>query len=138
MTLEGQGTTSRLHLPGKPVTAVSAVSIDGVACTDWTLVSGALARPHGFAEGTAVEVTYTHGLPAVPADIVDLVCRLAGQALVALRAGEPMGRAVTSERIGDYSVTYADSETGGMSLSDFQRNRLAARFGGSISFGRSK
>jgi uncharacterized short protein YbdD (DUF466 family) len=36
---------------------------------------------------------------------------------------------VTSERIGDYAVTYADTDTGTMSLSDFQRNRLAARFG---------
>jgi hypothetical protein len=127
VTLEGRG--SRLRLPGGPVTAVSAVSVDGVAVSDYKLLSGALTRSCGFDDGTEVEVTYTHGLPAVPSDIVDLVCRLAGQELVALRSGETASRAISAERIGDYSVTYADTETGTMVLSGFQRNRLAARFG---------
>lgn len=125
--LEARGT--RVPLPGQPVTAVSAVLVDGVAVTDYKLRSGALARPCGFEAGSEVQVTYTHGLPAVPVDIVDMVCRLAGQELVALRSGETSSRAVESERIGDYSVKYADTETGTMALSDFQRKRLAARFG---------
>jgi hypothetical protein len=74
-------------------------------------------------------VTYVHGLPAVPSDIVDLVCRLAGQALVTFRSGDPMARAVDLERIGDYQAKYNNLETGFMALSDFQRDRLAARFG---------
>lgn len=127
VTLEARG--SRVHLPGQPVTAVSALLVDGVAVTDYRLVAGALTRPCGFRVGSVLDVTYTHGLPTVPADVVDLVCRLVGQELVAFRNGETGTRAVTSERIGDYAVTYSDAETGTMALSKSQRNRLAARFG---------
>ena len=127
-----------LRLPGQPVSAVSAVSIDGTAVTDYKLRSGALWRESGWkptSEPSEVSVTYTHGLATVPADIVDLVCRLAVQALVALRAGgaeaAAAARPVTSERIGDYAVTYDTStDMGTMTLSDWQRDRLAARFGG--------
>lgn len=137
-TVNLEGTGGRLHLPGKPVTAVSAVLADGVALSDYKLLNGALARPCGFSEGVEYTVTYTHGLATVPSDIVDLVCRLVGQELLALRAGETGSRAVKSERIGDYSVTYADTETGSMALSDFQRNRLAARFGNGAGVVRSR
>jgi hypothetical protein len=137
VTLEGSG--GRLHLPGKPVTAVSAVSIDGVAVSDWKLLSGALARSCGFPDGSEVEVTYTHGLAEVPADIVDLVCRLAGQELLALRNGEVAARPTKSERIGDYAITYdTDVYSGAMVLTDFQRARLAARFGASAGSARSR
>lgn len=127
--LEGAG-GSRLHLPGQPVTAVSAVGEDGRALQDWKLLTGALVRPCGFSEGVEYTVTYTHGLPVVPADIVDLVCRLAGQELVALRSGDSASRPLKTERIGDYSVSYdTDIDSGTMLLTDFQRKRLAARFG---------
>lgn len=127
-----------LRLPGLPVTAVSAVEIDGTAVTDYRLRSNALWRAAGWlatCEPSAVEVTYTHGLATVPVDIVDLVCRLAVQALVAFRSGgaeaAATARPVTSERIGDYAVTYDTShDMGTMTLSDWQRDRLAARFGG--------
>jgi hypothetical protein len=76
-----------------------------------------------------VTLTMTHGLDPVPADIVDLVCRMAAQALLAFRGGDPAPRQVSSERIGDYSVTYADTESGVMSLTTYQANKLAARFG---------
>jgi hypothetical protein len=127
VTLEGRG--SRLQLPGGPATAVSDVSVDGLAVTDYKLLSGALVRSCGFPDGSEVTVTYTHGFATVPADIVDLVCRLVGQELTAMRSGEVTSRGITSERIGDYSVTYSDAETGTMCLSEYQRNRLAARFG---------
>jgi len=131
-TVELEGSGGRLRLPGWPVTAVSAVEIDGEAVTDWKLRSGALTRSCGFPDGSAVGVTYTHGLPEVPSDIVDLVCRLAGQELLALRNGEGVAdRPLKSERIGDYAVTYdSDVTSGTMVLTDFQRDRLAARFGG--------
>jgi hypothetical protein len=129
VTLEGRG--SRLVLPGQPVTAVSAVSVDGVAVTDYRLMNGALTRPCGF-HGVEVSVTYTHGFATVPADIVDLVCRLAAQTLLSFREGDPVGRTATSVRIGDYSVTYSDAETGTLTLSDFQRKRLASRFGSAV------
>lgn len=129
-TVRLEGTGGRLTLPGQPVTAVSAVLEDGVALTDYRLLSGALTRSGGFHVGTEYTVTYTHGLPTVPADIVDMVCRLVGQELLALRSGAVASRPLKSERIGDYSATYdTDTDAGTMVLTDFQRARLAARFG---------
>lgn len=131
VTLEGVAAT-RLFLPGQPVTAVSDVEIDMVAVTDYRLTNGALWRSQGWTglcEPSAVTLTMTHGLDPVPADIVDMVCRMAAQALLAFRGGDPAPRQVTSERIGDYAVTYADTESGVMSLTNHQANKLAARFG---------
>jgi hypothetical protein len=131
VALEGVAAT-RLFLPGQPVTAVSDVEIDGVAVTDYRLTNGTLWRSQGWTglcEPAAVTLTMTHGLDPVPADIVDLVCRMAAQALLAFRGGDPAPRQVSSERIGDYSVTYADTESGVMSLTTYQANKLAARFG---------
>jgi hypothetical protein len=76
-----------------------------------------------------VTLTMTHGLDQVPADIVDMVCRMAAQSLLSLRSGDPAPRQLTSERIGDYAVTYADTESGVMSLTNYQAAKLAARFG---------
>ncbi|WP_328920568.1 hypothetical protein OG911_25295 [Streptomyces sp. NBC_00208] len=126
----------RLRLPGAPVTAIHAVTLDEVPVLDAKLSNGALVRSAGWA-GDDVSVTYTYGLPAIPADIVDLTCRLAANALAAYRSGDPAARQVVSERIGDYAVTYADTETGTLSLADHQRSRLAARFGTSIAVVRS-
>lgn len=134
IVLEG-GPGSRLRLPGPPVRSVSAVLVDGQVATGWKLASGALVGAAGWQPGpgpSEVTVTYTHGLPEVPADIVDMACRLAGQALAALRSGDATARAIESERIGDYQAKYADTETGTMALSGFQRSRLASRFGGGI------
>ncbi|MEU7314352.1 hypothetical protein [Streptomyces sp. NPDC007083] len=128
-TLDGDGSL-RLRLPGFPVTSVSAVAADGQAVNDWTLRSGALVRDSGWYG--SVQVPYTHGLPAVPADIVDLVCRLVLLALDSYRSGAAVSRSVASERIGDYSVTYADPEAAAMALTASQRLRLAARFGSSV------
>lgn len=136
ITLEGSPGTW-LHLPGKPVTVVSAVLMDGLAISDYSLRSGSLWRSCGWQTGyepTQVTVTYTHGLPNVPADIVDLTCRLAAKALVSFRSS-PDGTGIADkqliqERIGDYSATYtyapAFSE---MEIPAYLRSRLAARFG---------
>lgn len=138
-TVKLEGVTDQwLKLPGQPVSAVAAVSIDGTAVTDYKLRTGSLWRDAGWrplSTPSEVSITYTHGLATVPADIVDLVCRLAVQALVAFRSGgaeaAASARSVTSERIGDYAVTYDTStDMGTMALSDWQRARLAARFGG--------
>lgn len=133
VTLEGRGT--RLTLPGQPVTAVSAVAVDGVTVTDYRLLSGAVWRPCGFPSGTVVDVTYTHGLPEVPADIVDIVCRLAGQELVKFRANPDAiaEKPVIQERIGDYSATYGYTVLfSDMELPAYLRARLAARFGNGV------
>lgn len=137
LALEGEA-GQWLTLPGGPVTAVDQVTIDGETVTGWRLLSGRLWRSSGWsrsAEPAAVHVTYTHGLPAVPADIVDLVCRIAVAALVAYRAEDDgtglAARDVRSERIGDYAVTYGDDgRITEMELPAYLRERLAARFGG--------
>lgn len=132
--LEGE-LGQRLRLPGPPIRSVSAVSIDGTAVTDWKLVSGALFRAAGWRPGcdpATVEVTYIHGLPVVPADIVDLVCRMAAQCLVKLRESPESlsSKPVVQERIGDYSVTYAyELAYSEMEIPKYLRAQLAARFG---------
>ncbi|WP_086809818.1 hypothetical protein [Streptomyces reticuliscabiei] len=146
LTLEGEA-DQRLRLPGLPVTAVASVKIDGVAVTDWRLRSQRLWRAAGWTgcDGPSeVEVTQTHGLAVVPADIVDLVCRMVAGALKAYRAAEDgsglaVDKVITSERIGDYAVTFAnDGRISEMDLPQYWRERLEARFGGGIDLVRSR
>ena len=135
----------RLQLPGSPITAVAEVAINGTTVTDWRLRSDRLWRFGGWGDQDdppEVEVTYTHGLPDVPADIIDLVGRLVAGALASYRAEDGGGslgtQVVTSERIGDYAVTYGgDGLATDMELPSYLRERLAARFGGGVSTLRS-
>jgi hypothetical protein len=144
VTVEGPA-TQWLSLPGPPTTAVATVELDGEPVTDWLLRSGRLWRACGWSgcEPSEVTVTYTHGLPTVPADIVDLVCRIAAATLIAYRS-QPQGEGlaakdVRSERIGDYSVQYGD---GGriteVELPEYLREQLAARFGGGAAVVKSR
>lgn len=142
VTLYPSSCSAYLPLPGGPVTAVSGVTLGGSALMqglDYVLWDGALYRPCGWRSAGAlpepVVVTYTHGLPAVPADIVDLVCRMAATAINAAASAEDgSGLAidgVVSESLGDYSVTYSQSAgLTEMELSASVRARLRARFGG--------
>ncbi|MEV0639038.1 hypothetical protein AB0I77_29660 [Streptomyces sp. NPDC050619] len=135
-----------LHLPGPPVTAVSAVKVDGETVTDFKLRASKLWRACGWSdpcEPSEVEVTQTHGLPTVPADIVDLVCRIAAATLIAYRSqpdGEGLAaKDVRSERIGDYSVQYGDSgRITEVELPDYLREQLRARFGGGVAVVKSR
>ena len=139
LTLEG-GPGQRMTLPGPPIVSVDAVTVDGRTVSGWRLVSGRLWRAAGWSgrEPSEVEVTYTHGLVDVPDDIVDLVCRMVAAALLAYRsedggAGLAADKEITSERLGDWSVTYgADGRVTEMELTQAWRDRLAARFGASI------
>ncbi|MFD0773377.1 hypothetical protein ACFQZ2_05490 [Streptomonospora algeriensis] len=146
VTLEGR-TSVWLRLPAPPVTAVSTVLLDGETVTDYRLRTTDLWRRAGWqavcGEPSEVEVTYTHGMPTVPADIVDLVCRIAAQTLVAYRSsadGEGLAAgAVTQERIGDYSVSYdSDGAITELELSDRLRRRLRSRLGGGAGVVRSR
>ncbi|MER7799005.1 hypothetical protein ABTX71_01605 [Streptomyces parvulus] len=135
-----------LTLPGLPVVSVDQVAIDGRTVTDWRLRSGRLWRAVGWTgcEPSDVTVTYTHGLADVPEDIVDLVCRMTAAALVAYRSedggmGLAADKEVTSERLGDWAVTYgSDGRVTEMDLPQYWRERLAARFGNSITALRSR
>ncbi|MEU5394519.1 hypothetical protein [Streptomyces tibetensis] len=139
LTLEGVP-GQRLTLPGPPIVSVDAVAVDGRTVTDWRLRSERLWRAAGWSgiEPSEVEVTYTHGLLSVPDDIIDLVCRAVAAALVAYRSedggtGLAADKEITSERLGDWSVTYgADGRVTEMELTQAWRDRLAARFGNSI------
>lgn len=123
------GTTEAwLPLPQLPVTAVSAVSLDGVALTvgtDYQVFGNRLFRNYGWQnrwgqgwyqygppsqvdqgylgpQPSAVAVTYTHGYPPGHQAL-----QLARSAVLGLAAGayaNPSG--VTQERIDDYSATY--------------------------------
>lgn len=135
-----------LTLPAPPITAVTHVEVDGVPVADWRLRNHRLWRAAGWTAGSypsEVEVAQTHGLPDVPSDIVDLVCRIAAAALMAYRADEDgaglAAEDIRSERIGDYAVTYGDSGLiTKMELPDYLRERLAARFGGGFALLRSR
>lgn len=128
-----------LRLPGPPIVSVATVVLDGDTLTDWALVDGWLFRQCGWEACGPVPmpavVTYTHGLAEVPADVVDLVCRMTASALLAASSeADGSGLAVdriVSERLGDYAVTY-DQASGAteMELADRTRDRLRARFGG--------
>lgn len=125
-----------LALPGGPVRAVDSVVVDGHAVTDYRLSGGRLWRSCGWSSDSGpseVTVSYTHGLATVPDDIVDLVCRLAGQELAALRDEDSASRPLKTERIGDYSAGYDTAAwSGTMTLTDWQRARIASRFGAGV------
>lgn len=135
-----------LKLPGQPVVAVTEVLLDGEPVTGWRLSGGRLWAARGWRGRYGpceVEVTQEHGLVEVPDDIIDLVCRMVAAALTAHRAGDNgAGMAagnVTSERIGDYAVTYGTTgQITEMELPDYWRERLVARFGGGANVLRSR
>ena len=136
---------ARLPLPGPPVTSGDTVEIDGQAVAEWRLSRprASLYRPRGWGgEDSEVEVTYTHGLPSVPDDIIALVCRIAATTLMAYRSDETGGglgvRRVTQLRIGDYSASFSDDGTmTEVELPEATRARLRARFGGGAAVVRS-
>jgi hypothetical protein len=105
---------STVVLPYRPVTAVSAVRINGVTITGWVLRNGVLYRTAGFGYRFAfppdqVDVDLTYGYTAVPDDVKGAVLEMAAQAYEV-----PVG-AVVSESIDDYAVRYATTG-GGMQL----------------------
>lgn len=136
---------ARLPLPGPPITSVEAVALDGEQVSDWRLSRprASLYRPHGWGtDSSEVEVTYTHGLPVVPDDIIALVCRIAATTLMAYRSDETGGglvtKRVTQLRIGDYSASFANDGTmTEVELPATTRAQLRARFGGGAAVVRS-
>lgn len=104
-TLDGNGAESLL-LPAAPVTAVSAVEVDGEALVyqtdfDWS-ADGFLRRLGGEVwpdRLRCVEVTYSHGFAEVPEDIQEVVIDQA-RAMYAVIPG------VQTRQVGGQSVTF--------------------------------
>lgn len=104
-----------LLLPERPVTAVSSVTVDGVAVTDWTLRGSRLRRPHPWAPHhhhlhhhvcpvAEVVVTYTHGY-SPDSEGLDLA-RDACMALAGWARGNTAG--LKQRTIDDYTEIFGD------------------------------
>jgi hypothetical protein len=106
------GTLCRsIRLPFRPVTAISAIRINGVTVTGYTLIKNTVYRPVGF--GTPytlvpdkVEIDLTHGYTSVPDDVKAAVLETAAAGYLQANA------TVLSERIDDYAVTFAPGGAG--------------------------
>jgi hypothetical protein len=93
-----------LELPVRPVTAVTAVTIDGTAYTDFSLTAGGqLYRELTWRTGFGPQVvapTVKYGCAAPPDDIKGVVLEMSG--------GIYDGRlGVRSEQIDDYRIAYS-------------------------------
>lgn len=105
---------SSLELPYRPVTAVSAVRVNGVTITGWVLRLNTLYRTAGFGYRNAwppdqLDADLTYGYAAVSDAVKGAVLETAAQAY-----DVPVS-AVTSESIDDYAVRYATTG-GGLQL----------------------
>lgn len=122
-----------------PVRSVDTVKVNGttlIPITDWYwrgddtvyIVGGYTTTTLKYA---VVDVTYTHGLTAVPADLKQLTCALVMQALAQIqRTGTMDPGPVQSERIDDYSITYqAGGSALGMTVPKAVADRLRAQYG---------
>ena len=125
----------RLELPARPVWAVKRVLLDGLLVAGWRLVGSHLWRDepwqHAGDTPSVVEVTFTHGLAAVPSDIIALTCSLTAAGIAAMREGYDPKRGISYERIGDYQygMTTGDQELlDPFQLPDATAQALAKRF----------
>jgi hypothetical protein len=106
LTVYGSGTRA-LTLPELPVTAVTSVTLDGAAITDFTFDEhGLLWRddPGYWVKGARYVVTYDHGYAAgmVPSVLVRAACQLAA-------SNRTPG--LKSRSAGPFSEVYDDPDT---------------------------
>lgn len=123
-----------LRLPA--VTAVTAVTVDGTAITDYVLMGEGLWRRCGWGcEPVPVAITGSFGLADVPDDIIDLTCQLALAWLAHMAGGGGSTAGVASARIDDAAETYTEEASGQISpvfIPEATRTWLAERFGGGV------
>lgn len=113
-----------LWLPSAHVTDIASIDNGGTPLTitnvDWS-ESGEIGYAHWVTGRRTVEVTFTHGYPTVPDDLVDLTLQVAARAL-----GSPLG--IVREQAGAVSVTYSQAGfniAGGTVLLEHERRQLA-------------
>ena len=122
-----------LPLPG-PVTAVTSATVNGVPVTAYENRGDGLHLSGGWSAGPIV-VTFTHGLPEVPEDIVDLTCNLATAWLNHVAEGGGSTAGLESVRLDDDAEAYSDEFAGQVSpvfIPEVTRQWLRARFGGGV------
>lgn len=128
------GPENVLTLPG-PVRSVASVAVDGVTVTDFQRLPAGLWRSCGWGcEPVPVSVTFTFGLDAVPADVVDLCCQLAIAWLAHTSEGGGSTAGLKSVRIDDAAEAYSDEAAGQVSpvfIPEVTRQWLRSRFGSS-------
>lgn len=120
-TVAKQITDGRIALAG-PVVSVAGITVSGTALDqggDWELEGDEvrLVRPHLWRSGHRAVVTWTHGWPVVPMEIVGLVLDVTARACV-----NPKN--LRQESTGQRSVTFA-SETLATSLAQVEIDKLA-------------
>lgn len=126
-----------LDVPG-PVTAVAALSIDGTTVTDYSIIGGRVWRECGWLTAgphAPIVITFSHGIPAAPEDIVDLVCSLAAAGMAAAEGAYDPHRSLAYERIDDYQRGFrqgGDEVVSPMILPQRTRDWLRARFGNGV------
>jgi hypothetical protein len=116
-------------LPFRPVTAVSAVRINSVAVTGWTLIKNTLYRAGGFGTHCAippdqVDIDLTHGYATPTDDVKAAVIESA-----AAGYSVPVA-AVIGESIDDYQVRYS-TPGGGVQLTP-SALKLAEQYRGTL------
>lgn len=130
---------SGFTLPAGPVASVDSITVAGVAVPGWRKVGNDIVIAPSLTRWTdclpvEVTVTYTHGYPVIPADIVDLAC---GMASVAMNDGN-YGRdaRLAYVRLGDYGEGYRQASPtdspSPLALPDRVRQALRERFGTSV------
>lgn len=120
----------RVTLPQAPVRSVDVVERDGVELvldTDYT------RRQDSLFVGCddPVDVTFTYGLDAAPADLVSINCALVSQMMLTVSAGLGLtGGGLSSVAIDDFRAAFADGGAStGLSMTDATRAYLINRYG---------
>jgi hypothetical protein len=123
------GCAGAVTLPQRPIEAVTAVVVDGVATADWWLDGSDLLlrawswdQPPAAHQPPQATVTYTHGWDPVPGDIQAIVMAAANRVIV-----NPSS--LRSETVGGESVTYLIPNGGealGILLSELEKRALRA------------
>lgn len=141
VTSSGWHPREPIRLPGAPIRAVTAVTIDGTALdpADWVLVDNMLElgptcwqgwtplRPGGRG---ILAVTYTVGYDAPPAELVAWTCVLAAHALAQSTQGLPAGATPATLAVDDFRVGYsARQQAGELPIPERVLERLRARYG---------
>lgn len=99
-----------IDLPDAPIQSVESVKIAGEEVSGWYKVDASIRIPAGISwMPVEVTITYTHGYPTVPADIVDLVCGMVGMAIS--DPGYGSARNVQKVQVDEASETYFRSAT---------------------------